>query len=190
MKNDKLSIRRKFILKRKKKYLTSKGFNFNQIFKLINKHFKNKKIVIAGYYPSNFEVNILSFLEEASKKKYKIALPVIKSSTKMYFKQWIYNEPLYLNKFGMLEPKQSKKNILPSLIVVPLVAYDNKLNRIGYGKGYYDRMLNKISKTKNIITVGIAYSFQECRKIPTNNYDFKLNYILTERSIIRSKNKL
>ena len=42
MKNDKLSIRRKFILKRKKKYLTSKGFSFNQIFKLINKHFKNK----------------------------------------------------------------------------------------------------------------------------------------------------
>ena len=190
MKKDKLSIRRKFILKRKKKYLTSKGFSFNQIFKLINKHFKNKKIVIAGYYPSNFEVNILSFLEEASKKKYKIALPAIKSSTKMHFKQWIYNEPLYLNKFGMLEPKQSKKNILPSLIVVPLVAYDNKLNRIGYGKGYYDRILNKISKTKNIITVGIAYSFQECRKIPTNDYDFKLNYILTERSIIRSKNKL
>ena len=105
----------------------------------------------------------------------------------MYFKPWIYNEPLYLNKFGMLEPKQNKKNILPSLIVVPLVAYDNKLNRIGYGKGYYDRILKKISKTKNIITVGIAYSFQECEKIPTNKHDFKLNYILTERSIIGSK---
>ena len=71
--------------------------------------------------------------------------------------------------------------------MVPLVAFDNKLNRIGYGKGYYDRILQKISRIKKkTISLGIAYSFQKCRAIPVNKYDFKLDYILTERGIISS----
>ena len=72
MKYDKSFLRKRFLLKRKKKYSSKNKFNFNLIFKLITKHFNKKKIVIAGYYPSNYEVNILEFLEEASKKKFKI----------------------------------------------------------------------------------------------------------------------
>ena len=187
MKYDKLYLRSRSLLQRKKKYLTVKKFNFNLIFKLIRKHFHKKKIIIAGYYPSNYEVNILNFLEEASKKKFKIVLPVIKSSNKMSFKLWIFKEPLYVNKFGILEPNNLGKEIIPDLIMVPLVAFDRKLNRIGYGKGYYDRSLQKISKIKKkTITLGIAYSFQKCATIPTNKYDFKLNYVFTEQGIISS----
>ena len=187
MKYDKPYLRNKSLLQRKKKYLTVKKFNFNLIFKLIRKHFHKKKIIIAGYYPSNYEVNILNFLEEASKKKFKIVLPVIKSSNKMSFKSWIFKEPLYVNKFGILEPNNLGKEIIPDLIMVPLVAFDRKLNRIGYGKGYYDRSLQKISKIKKkTITLGIAYSFQKCATIPTNKYDFKLNYVFTEQGIISS----
>ena len=178
-------FRRKSLLQRKKKYLTTNKFNFNLIFSLINKHFNRKKIIIAGYYPSNYEVDILNFLYKASKKKFRIALPVIKSSNKMSIKPWVYKEPLYVNKFGILEPKNSKNKIIPDLIMVPLVAFDNNLNRIGYGKGYYDRNLRKISKIKkNAISLGIAYSFQKCKKIPINSHDFKLDYIFTEKGII------
>ena len=187
MKYDKSYLRKQSILRRKKKYLTSNKFNFNLIFKLIRENFYKKKITIAGYYPSNYEVNILNFLEKASKKNFKIVLPVIKSSNIMHFKSWIFKEPLYVNKFGMLEPKNSSKNIIPDLIMVPLVAFDNHLNRIGYGKGYYDRSLKKISKIKkNAISLGIAYSFQKCQKIPTNKQDFKLDYVFTEKGIINS----
>jgi 5-formyltetrahydrofolate cyclo-ligase len=105
----------------------------------------------------------------------------------MSFRSWIFKEPLYVNKFGILEPKSSKKKIIPDLIMVPLVAFDNRLNRIGYGKGYYDRSLKKINKIKkNAISLGIAYSFQKCQKIPTNKHDFKLDYIFTEKGIINS----
>ena len=187
MKYDKPYLRNKSLLQRKKKYLTVKKFNFNLIFKLIRKHFHKKKIIIAGYYPSNYEVIILNFLEEASKKKFKIALPVINSFGGMSFKSWIFKEPLYVSKFGILEPNNLGKEIIPDLIMVPLVAFDRKLNRIGYGKGYYDRSLQKISKIKKkIITLGIAYSFQKCATIPTNKYDFKLNYVFTEQGIISS----
>ena len=187
MKYDKSYLRKKYLIQRKKKYLSANKFNFNLIFKLIREHFYKKKITIAGYYPSNYEVNILSFLGKVSKKKFKIALPVIKASGGMSFRSWIFKEPLYVNKFGILEPKSSKKKIIPDLIMVPLVAFDNRLNRIGYGKGYYDRSLKKINQIKkNAISLGIAYSFQKCQKIPTNKHDFKLDYIFTEKGIINS----
>ena len=187
MKYDKTYLRNISLLTRKRKYLNAKKFNFNLIFGLIRKHFKKSKIIIAGYYPSNYEVNILQFLKKASEKKFKIVLPVIKSSKDMCFKSWIYKEPLAINKFGILEPKSSKKEIIPDLIMVPLVAFDNHLNRIGYGKGYYDRILQKIIKIKkNTISIGIAYSFQKCSTIPVNKHDYKLDYIFTERGIISS----
>tara|TARA_B100000686_G_scaffold316501_1_gene364396 strand:+ start:781 stop:1347 length:567 start_codon:yes stop_codon:yes gene_type:complete len=185
MKYDKSYLRKISLLERKKNYSKIKKFNFNLIFKLIRKNFSKKKIVIAGYYPSNYEVNILNFLREANKKKFKIVLPVIRPSGKMSFKSWIFNEPLYVSKFGTLEPNNSNKKITPDLIMVPLVAFDDQLNRIGYGKGYYDRILKKINKIKKKkIFLGIAYSFQKCRKIPVNKHDFKLDYIFTEREII------
>ena len=188
MKYDKSFLRNKSLLLRKKKYLTVKKFNYNLIFRLIRKHFYNKKITIGGYYPSNYEVNILKFIVEASKKKFKITLPVIQPSNKMSFQSWVFKEPLYVNQFGILEPKNSKKKIIPDLIMVPLVAFDNRLNRIGYVKGYYDRNLREISKIKkNAISLGIAYSFQKCKAIPVNNHDFKLDYIFTEKGIINSK---
>jgi len=187
MKYDKSFLRNRFLLERKKKYLKSKKFNFNLLFNLIKKNFSKKKINIAGYYPSNYEVNILKFLETAEKKDFKIALPFVESSSSMCFKSWIYKEPLFPNKFGILEPESSNKEIIPDLIMVPLVAFDNNLNRIGYGKGYYDRSLQKINKIhKKMITLGIAYSFQKCESIPVNKHDFKLDYIFTERGIISS----
>ena len=86
----------------------------------------------------------------------------------------------------MLEPEYLKKNIIPDLIIVPLVAFDACLNRIGYGKGYYDRSLRMISKKKkNIVSLGVAYSHQKCQKIPINKYDFKLDYVFTEKGFFK-----
>ena len=187
MKYGKNYLRNKFLLERKKKYLSIKKFNFHLIFNLIKKHFFNKKIIIGGYYPSNYEVNILSFLEEASKKKFKIALPVVQSSTVMCFRSWKIKKPLYVSQFGILEPENRKQEIIPDLIIVPLVAFDDQLNRIGYGKGYYDRSLRKIKKIKKkAVFLGMAYNFQKYKNIPTNKYDFKLDYIFTEQGIISS----
>ena len=185
MKYDKVFLRKKFLSKRKEKHSTVKKFNFNSIFKLINRHFRKKKITIAAYYPTNYEVNILKFLEEATKKNFKIVLPVIKPLSSMCFKLWIFKEPLYMNNFGILEPKNSKTEVVPDLVLVPLVAFDRQLNRIGYGRGYYDRSLAKIKRNKkDMISLGIAYSFQKSENIPVNKHDYKLDYIFTEKGII------
>jgi len=190
MKNDKNHLRKKFLLSREKNYFKKKNFDFNLLFSLIKKHFNIKsRIVVAGYYPSNYEVNILNFLKKCSEKRLTIVLPVVKNSKLMNFKKWIFEEPLYVSKFGILEPKNLNKEILPDVIIVPLVAFDAKLNRIGYGGGYYDRSLKKIKKLKKkIVTIGASYTFQQCKNIPVHKHDFKLDYIFTERGII-SANK-
>ena len=83
-----------------------------------------------------------------------------------------------------MEPIKSLK-VEPSVILVPLIAFDKNKNRIGYGKGYYDKTLNKYSNlNKRVLSIGVAFSFQKYNKIPINNKDFKLDYIITEKGII------
>ena len=180
-------LRLKFIKKRKKLYSNRILFSFNNIFSLIKKNFSKKKILIGGYFPSNLEVNVLNFLDQANKKSFGVGLPVIKKNYKIVFKCWNAREPLYVNKYGILEPKKQNFSFKPDIILVPLVAFDKNLNRIGYGKGYYDRALKQLSINKKILTVGIAFSFQECSFIPTNQYDHKLDCILTEKKLIYNK---
>ena len=111
MKHDKSYLRRKFLLIRKKNYLKKKKLKFDLIFKLIRKHFSKKKIVIACYFPSNYEVDILEFIKKASEKSFKITLPVIESKNIIRFRLWKYAEPLNLNSFGILEPKKNNKGL-------------------------------------------------------------------------------
>ena len=147
----------------------------------INKlNFKN----VGGYYPSNYEIDDLEILSILEKKNFNISLPIIKKNNQMDFFQWSFKDPLKINKYGIVEPISLKK-VYPDLIFVPLIAYDNYLNRLGYGGGFYDRYFNKIGKTKKIIKVGLAFSYQELKKIPVNNYDVKLDFIITEKEIIQ-----
>ena len=102
----------------------------------------------------------------------------------MDFFEWTNKDPLKINNYGIVEPISVKK-IFPDLIFVPLVAFDDDLNRLGYGGGFYDRYFEKISKIKKILKIGLGFSYQELKKIPINKYDKKLDLIITEKKIIR-----
>ena len=177
------SVRKKYYLLRKKKYYKIKKDFFIPLLDLIKLKFKKKKIKLAIYYPTSFEVNLLKLLELKFISKQNLLLPVIEENNIMNFFPWKKNEVLYVNKYGILQPAKSEK-IVPNIMIVPLLAFDKNKYRLGYGKGFYDRYLNKHLKTfKNILTVGIAFSFQKYHKLPINNNDVKLNYILTEKGI-------
>ena len=116
--------------------------------------------------------------------KIKTVLPVTKLNNQMNFVEWKYLDPLKVNQFGMLEPSIQDKKLVPNFMLVPLLAFDNNNYRLGYGKGYYDRFLNKFLKIKkNITTIGVAFSFQKYNKLPVSNLDIKLDYILTEKGL-------
>ena len=98
----------------------------------------------------------------------------------MDFFYWSRKDPLIINKYGIPEPS-SNKVVYPNILLVPLVAFDKNFNRIGYGGGFYDRYINKIKMIKKIVTIGLAYSFQKVKEIPINNYDIKLDFIITNK---------
>ena len=102
----------------------------------------------------------------------------------MDFFEWTNKNPLKINKYGIAEPISVKK-IYPDIIFIPLVAYDSALNRLGYGGGFYDRYLNKIANIKKILKIGLAYSYQELKKIPVEEYDNRLDLVITEKKIIK-----
>ena len=177
-------IRKKYFLKRKKNYFNIDVNFFLPLVKLIKKIIKNKDKNIAIYFPNSYEVNVLKILEVEYFKKFNFLLPIIKKNNSMKFYKWKKNEVLLINKYGILEPVETKETI-PSIVLLPLLAYDKNKNRIGYGKGFYDKFLNKFFKTrKKILTIGVAFSFQKHHKLPNNKKDFKLNYIITEKGII------
>ena len=120
----KKSLRNKFIKKRRAKNVKQIKFHFSQLFNFMKYKFHRKKIIIGGYYPSDFEVNIMSFLKEASDRDYQLTLPVIQKKNLMNFKFWKFHEVLKVNKYGIPEPDSFKKNIVPDLILVTLVAFD------------------------------------------------------------------
>ena len=180
------SILRKKILKRRENINKRNiKIDFNEIIKLLKNKNKNKnKKIIGGYYPVNFEVDDLELLKKLEKDNFAISLPVIKKNFEMDFYRWSYFESLKINKYGIHEPEVSDL-VYPDILFVPLVAFDKNLNRLGYGGGYYDRLIIKLSKKKNFLKIGLAFSTQEIEKVPTNEYDQKLDYIVTERNIIK-----
>ena len=167
----------------KKKNNKNIKFPFLKIFKEIKKNISKKKIV-GGYYPVNFEINILEFLEKLEIKGVQLCLPIVKKDNKMDFYSWSTKNLLKLNKYGIPEPEQIKK-VFPDIILVPLVAFDSRLYRIGYGGGYYDRYIEKLSNKKNLLKIGIAHSCQKINRVPTNKYDKKLDIIITEKYVLR-----
>ena len=176
---NKSQIRKKILEIRKKKKIRKIVFNFSRITKILKKiDMSGKKI--GGYYPYNYEFDILQILKVFEKKNFLISLPKIKKKFHMDFYKWSTKDPLVINKFGIPEPT-SKKKIYPDILLVPLVAFDKDLNRIGYGGGFYDRYIKKIRKIKKIVTIGFAFSFQKVKKIPSNNYDIKLDFILVNK---------
>ena len=176
-------LRKKILKIREKNNKNNIQIDFNQIIKILKKEKITKKI-IGGYYPVNFEVDDLELLKKFEKNKFDISLPVIKKKFQINFYKWSFFDPLKINKYGIPEP-ETKNIVYPDVILVPLVAFDKNLNRLGYGGGYYDRLIKNFSKKKKIIKIGLAFSVQEIDKVPIGMHDQKLDYIVTNKNIIK-----
>ena len=175
-------IRKKITNLRKKKY-SNKTIDATKVMKLIKKNsIKNKRVGV--YYPSNKEVSTINLIKLLIKNNFSLSLPVVKKKSKLSFYRWNLYDPLKLNKYGIPEPV-GKKLIEPNILVIPIVAFDKDLNRIGYGGGYYDRFIQKIERKFKCLKIGLALSFQEVKKIPINKYDKKMDLIVTEKKIYK-----
>ena len=141
------------------------------------------KKIIGCYYPVNYELNTIELIKKLIKNNYLVGLPVIKKNYHMDFYEYRTNDPLNVSRYGIPEPIKQKK-LVPTILLIPMVAFDKNCNRLGYGGGFYDRFLEK-NQNINLIKIGLAFSFQKVNQLPVNKFDKKLDYIFTEKKIYK-----
>ncbi len=138
--------------------------------------------IVAAYIPIASEANPGALLKFAYEAGCKTALPHVTSmASPMRFLQWQPGDALEDGPFGLKQPKADEPAISPDIILVPLVAFDRSLNRLGQGAGHYDRALSLL---ENAYTVGIAWSVQEAPYLTVDPWDMPLDAILTEKEWI------
>ena len=190
----------RIIAKRKRKLISLNSEDKNTFLKNINYcldsvfSIENTVKEVGLYYPIFNEISPLVFIKYFKDNNITTALPVVDSnSNSMVFKKWLKKEKLQKSHIGTYEPLLTNKTIFPQIIVVPMLTFDRKLNRLGYGAGYYDKLISTLKryfdkKQKNFITIGLAYSEQETKSIPYESHDQKLDFIVTEKEILSKVN--
>jgi len=149
--------------------------------------YKNSKIIMS-YYPMKGEVDILGMMEEALSQNKRICLPVIDLEKNDLYPFEVKNlNDCILGPFDIRQPdtEKSKKVDIKDIdiILTPAIAFDYNKNRLGRGKGFYDRFLKKINK--NTIKIGLAFDFQILESLPIHTkIDQKVSILVTERFII------
>ena len=161
-----------------------------------NLHFKTHEIIdlfqtskIACYWPIKSELSTITLIENLIKKGYEVSLPRINLiNKKLEFKVLSTNFQLFKGPFGTLELASETPEGKPELIFMPLLAFDKDFNRLGYGGGFYDRTIYQFKK--KIFKVGIAFDNQIMDNVPVNEFDQKLDAIVTPSRIILGNNYL
>jgi 5-formyltetrahydrofolate cyclo-ligase len=142
----------------------------------------------AAYWPIKGEASPMLLLEELAFRHVVTALPVmIGRDRALVFRRWRPGERPAATNFGIMEPPADRPQVKPDLIFVPLVAFDRRGYRLGYGAGFYDRTLAELRASGQVTAVGIAYAVQEVPDLPAEAHDQRLDFVLTEREWIDCK---
>lgn len=148
----------------------------------LHPEFKRAKTVMF-YIAEDIEVDTEEMIRCALKQGKKVAVPITDVSRNELIVSLLvdYDKELTKGPYGILEPKSDFARPIPfkmiDLVIVPGVAFDKKGNRLGHGTGYYDRFLNKISKT--VPTIGLAFDFQIIRSLPVLPHDISVKELIS-----------
>ena len=141
---------------------------------------------VGSYVDYNFELSTNSLNNYLIEKDINICLPKINSQSKeINFFKFSTGTKLIKNKYNILEPEVTNEIIFPKLVLVPLLAFNESGFRLGYGGGFYDKYFSS-QEEKDIIKVGLGFSFQKANQIPIESHDQKLDWILTESYLYKA----
>lgn len=136
--------------------------------------------VVSSFWPIRSEINPYNLTQELKQRGAQLALPVVMDKTTLEFRAYDHDEDLIDAGFGTKGPSAKASVVDPDVLLVPLAVFDLHCGRIGYGAGFYDRAIAKLrAKGKNPKTFGIAFRQQMVDQVPQDEFDIKLDFILT-----------
>lgn len=145
---------------------------------------KNK--VISAFHSFGTEISTFELFDKLVAEGWITALPVVVAkNTPLVFRQWAPGDALVLGRWDIQVPPVEAPEVLPDVLLVPLLAFDRKGFRLGYGGGFYDRTLEKLRGLKKVTAIGVAYSGQEMDMVPRDAYDQRLDWIMTEKETFK-----
>lgn len=154
---------------------------FDKIYKNLEKTLPPAPAVVASYWPMGCEVDLRPVMDQLLVHGYTVALPVTKAQgSPLSFRAWHTGDRLTTGAFKTMEPLPTATPVVPQVILVPLLAFDNRGFRIGYGAGLYDRTLETFRKKGSLKAVGIALETQHLNEIPISRTDQALDAVVTE----------
>ncbi|MBI1215316.1 MAG: 5-formyltetrahydrofolate cyclo-ligase [Alphaproteobacteria bacterium] len=152
---------------------------------LKNVRLPEKGAVVSGYMPFNAEIDVRPLMTHLQGEGYTCVIPhVRKDLTQLDFRTWRPDAPLQRNIYGIEEADPDNSEILlPDLMIVPLVAFDARGNRMGYGSGQFDRSFAELTKVKKFFAVGVAYDSQRYEDVPIDAHDHPLDMVVTDTAV-------
>ena len=140
---------------------------------------------VSAFHPFRSEIDTRPLLGRLAGDGWTTALPVVLGAGKpLLFRRWLPGEPLVKDAMDIEIPRLGSPEVEPDVLIIPLLAFDRKGYRLGYGGGFYDRTLAVLRAKKKIIAIGAGYAEQEVENVPYESYDQKLDFVMTERGII------
>ena len=144
----------------------------------------------AGYAAVGAEADVMPLLLRLAARHHALALPaVVGRDRPLVFRAWAPADDLVPGRYGIPCPPESAAPCRPAVVLVPLVAFDRRGGRLGHGAGYYDRTLEALRRHTPVTAIGIAFAVQEMPKVPTDDHDQLLDWIVTERDAISVGNR-
>jgi 5-formyltetrahydrofolate cyclo-ligase len=146
---------------------------------------------VAGYWAVGGEVLLHAACARLRAREQIYHLPLIQDDHTLRFARWQMGASVRANRYGIPEPESDTANLLPAseldLVLVPLLGFDRRGNRLGMGAGYYDRsfaFLRAAVRPAQPLLVGIGYHFQELPELPPQAWDVRLDFVATDRELI------
>ena len=141
--------------------------------------------VVAGFMPMRSEIDPLPLLHRFAAAGAALALPVVvERGRRLVMRSYSFGAPLVSGVWCIRQPPADAPEVVPDVLIVPLLAFDRRGHRLGYGVGYYDMTIAALRARKPVLAVGIAFAAQEVAEVPVAPHDARLDLVLTEREVI------
>jgi 5-formyltetrahydrofolate cyclo-ligase len=135
---------------------------------------------VSGFLPIGEEIDPAPLMARLAGEGYRLALPVmVGKGQPLLFRLWTPGDALTEVTWGIREPLASQPAVEPDVVLGPLLAFDARGYRLGYGGGFYDRTLARLRAMKTVVAIGIAHNEQKVDAVPHLDYDERLDWVLT-----------